>query len=79
MHLNIEKLSVFNFILFYSGSIEVGSLEFCVHIDDELLYTGIENQACTCIVPSRVIYPDFSDFIFRILKISVPGFSTRVQ
>ena len=50
----------------FSGIFKVRMLKLGIHMDNELLYCGIENRT--------LVYPVFFLFVFRLLRICVTVF-----
>ena len=60
----------------FSGIFKARMLKHGIHMDNELLYYGIENQT-PCSYSSRYLsnfYPVFFFFVFRLLRICVTVF-----
>ena len=63
----------------FSGTFKARMLKLGIHMDNELLYCGIENKTPCYIVPFIAltllfIYPVFFVIVFRLLKICVTVF-----
>ena len=61
-HVNIK-----NCVGFFSGTIKSRMLKLGIHMDNELLYYGIENRTPCPILPfiCPYLYPVLFDFVFR--------------
>ena len=60
----------------FSGIFKARMLKLCIHMDNELLYYGIENRT-PCSYSSlylSIFYPVFFVFAFRLFRICVTGF-----
>ena len=64
----------------FSGIFKAGMLKLGIHMDNELLYYGIENHT-PCLYSSlylSIFYPVFFDSVFRLFRIRVIQFSLQL-
>ena len=70
------KLTLKIYVGVFSGIFKAIMLKLCIHMDNELLYYGIENQTSYSYssLYLSIFYPVFFIFIFKLLRIRITVF-----
>ena len=64
------------FVGVFLGIFKARMLKLGIHMDNELLYYGIENRSPCSYSSLSIFYPVFFVFVFRLLRICVTVFFT---